>query len=126
MDFMNTFRARWARLASIALVAIGVLALVLGYIGVSGSAYTAEQLPYIASGAVGGIFLLGVAATLFLSADIYDEWKKLDLIEQHLAEGQEPARTPDPDGRPLEGPITAPMSAVPAPPANHRAAAGRS
>ena len=49
------------------------------------------QLPYIISGGVGGIFLLGVGATLWLSADLRDEWRKLDSIEDALREEQRAA-----------------------------------
>ena len=54
----------------------------------SGSPYAAAQLPYIISGGIGGIFLLGVGATLWLSADLRDEWRKLDCIEEALRERQ--------------------------------------
>jgi hypothetical protein len=59
-------------------------ALIIGWVGVSSTAYSAEQLPYIISGGIGGIFLLGVGATLWLSADLRDEWRKLDRIEEAL------------------------------------------
>lgn len=95
MDIMRLLRDRWARAAATALLGGGVVALILGYVGASGTPYTAEQLPYIASGAVGGIFLLGIAATLFLSADLHDEWKKLDSIERLLQDGPGQNATPD-------------------------------
>jgi hypothetical protein len=37
-------------------------------------------MPYIASGGLGGIFLLGLGSTLWLSADLRDEWRKLDEL----------------------------------------------
>jgi hypothetical protein len=107
MDIMRPFRDRWARTAAAALLGGGVVALILGYVGASGTPYTAEQLPYIASGAVGGIFLLGLAATLFLSADLHDEWKKLDAIERLLQDGPGSAT---PDSYPE--PITASMRSI--------------
>src|SRR5581483_2749023 len=33
------------------------------------------------SGGLGGVFLLGIGATLYMSADMHDEWRKLDRIE---------------------------------------------
>jgi hypothetical protein len=54
-------------------------------VGVSGTAYPADQLPYIISGGVGGIFLLGLGAMMWLSADLRDEWRKLDRIDENLA-----------------------------------------
>ena len=75
---------QWDRTAAWVLVAAGAIALIVGWVGVSSTAYSAEQLPYIISGGIGGIFLLGVGATLWLSADLRDEWRKLDRIEEAL------------------------------------------
>jgi hypothetical protein len=55
---------------------------------VSGSSLTTEQIPYLASGAVGGLFALGVAATLWLSADLRDEFVKLDDIYRWMTGDQ--------------------------------------
>lgn len=74
-------RAEWDRVAACVFVAVGAIVLFLGYQGISGSAYVAEQLAYLISGGIGGLFLLGVGATLFLSADLHDEWRKLDDLE---------------------------------------------
>jgi hypothetical protein len=56
----------------LALVAavVGGIALIVGYFGVSGTLDPAKQLPYLVSGGVGGLFLLGVAAALLFSADL--------------------------------------------------------
>lgn len=81
----------WLRLqadragAWVAIVA-GVVLIVVGWIGVSDTAYPAEQIPYAISGGVGGMFLLGLGAMLWLSADMRDEWTKLDRIEEVLRE----------------------------------------
>ena len=88
MDPTKWLRLQWDRTLAWALVVAGAVALIIGWVGVSGSAYSAEQLPYIISGGIGGIFLLGVGATLWLSADLRDEWRKLDCIEDALRETQ--------------------------------------
>jgi hypothetical protein len=63
-------------------------------LGVSRSGLPAEQIPYLASGAVLGLFALGVGATLWLSADLHDEWRKLDHIHRDLSpESQTTKRT---------------------------------
>lgn len=85
MNLVKILRVQWDRAAAILSLAVGVLALILGYIGVSSTAYTAEQIPYVLSGGIAGVFLLGVGATLYLSADIRDEWRKLDDVEEDLA-----------------------------------------
>ncbi len=61
--------------------------LISGWVGVSGTNVLSDQAPYIVSGGLGGIFLLGVGATLWISADLRDEWRKLDRIEKALSDG---------------------------------------
>lgn len=92
MDLLNLIRAQWDRAAAVGAVVLGGLALLFGYIGVSGTGYAAEQMPYIVSGGITGIFLLGIGATLYISADLRDEWRKLDEIEQHLVAVEEQGR----------------------------------
>jgi hypothetical protein len=80
-DLSKWLRAEWDRAAAVVLVILGLIFVAVGYNGVSNSPYVAEELAYLASGAVGGLFLLGCGATLWLSADLHDEWRKLDRIE---------------------------------------------
>lgn len=83
-DILSWVREQWDRSAAWACVIAGVVLLVLGWVGVSGTAFTADQIPYLASDGLGGIFLLGLGAMLWLSADLRDEWRKLDRIENKL------------------------------------------
>jgi hypothetical protein len=87
MDLNNLVKSQWDRVAAIGLTLIGALVLLIGWIGISDTAYLAEQAPYIISGGVGGVFFLGVGATLWISADLRDEWRKLDRIEDALRDG---------------------------------------
>src|SRR5947209_5962018 len=87
MDLNNLFKSQWDRVAAIGLTSLGAIFLLIGWIGISGTAYLAEQAPYIISGGIGGVFLLGLGATLWISADLRDEWRKLDRIEQALGDG---------------------------------------
>src|SRR5206468_651808 len=73
----------------------GAVFLGLGWLGASHSSLTTEQIPYLASGAVAGLFALGAAATLWLSADLRDEWRKLDEIYQFIQARDEPALAGD-------------------------------
>ena len=66
----------------------GAVALIVGYFGVSGTLETGEQLPYVVSGGLVGLFLLGLGALLWVSADLRDEWRKLDAIDRHLVDGR--------------------------------------
>ncbi len=96
MDGKSWLRAEWDRVAGYILIALGALLLVLGYAGVSGSPYVAEGLSYIMSGGIGGLFMLGAGATLLISADLHDEWRKLDRVEEALRAG-EPIPPPVPE-----------------------------
>ena len=84
MELGKWMRLAWDRAAAVALIAAGGVALVIGWIGVSGEAFPAKQLPYVISGGIAGIFILGLGALCWVSADLRDEWTKLDRIEDAL------------------------------------------
>ena len=52
----------------------------------SGTGITAEQNPYLISGGLVGIALIGIGCTVWLSADLQDEWRRLDAVEERLAQ----------------------------------------
>jgi hypothetical protein len=87
MDLINLAKKQWDRSAAIVFTVIGVIALIKGWLGVRGTPVLAEQTRYIVSGGIGAIIFLGLGATLWLSADLRDEWRKLDRIEQSLGDG---------------------------------------
>lgn len=101
MTYLRWARTQWDRVAAWACIALGALAVVLAWVAVGQEPLTAQQLPYLVSGGIGGLFLLGLGATLLLSADLRDEWRKLDAIERQgaTAAGAEP----DPDDPFLPG-----------------------
>lgn len=84
MNLGNWLRLAWDRAAAVALIAAGAVALILGWVGVSGEAFPAKQLPYLISGGIAGVFILGIGTLCWLSADMRDEWTKLDRIETAL------------------------------------------
>jgi len=96
VNVLTWLRSEWDRVAGYGLVLLGALFLLLGYHGVKTSPFLAEELAFIASGGLGGIFCLGLGVGLLLSADLHDEWRKLDRIEAAIREqgmaGLEPAR----------------------------------
>ena len=85
-DVRRWLRAQWDRVLGALSMAAGGLAIVLGWWGVSGTTKTSHQLPYLISGGLGGLFLLGVGATLWLSADLRDEWRHLASMEDRIVE----------------------------------------
>lgn len=84
MDFRRWLRMEWDRVAGFGLIGLGAVFVVMAWFGVSDSPYLAEQLSFITSGGIGGLFLLGAGATLLHVADVHDEWRKLDRIEQAI------------------------------------------
>lgn len=85
---MNQYvREHPSRVGAWLCVAGGVVALILGYIGLYDALDTGEQLAYLVSGGIFGLFLLGLGAMLWLSSDLTTERKKLEAVEHHLYEG---------------------------------------
>jgi hypothetical protein len=102
-------RAEWDRIVAAGLIAAGALLVIVAWAGVSGTPFVADQLAYIASGGIGGLFLLSLGLALLMSADHHDEWRKLDAIEAALREtapvsdGPPPAPVPPEVNRVAEG-----------------------
>lgn len=86
MDLKTFLRANWDRATAVALVVLGMIVLLLGWIGMSGTGLVAEQNPYLISGGVLGIAFIGIGCTVWLSADLQDEWRRLDEVEAKLAQ----------------------------------------
>ena len=83
-DLGRFLRAEWDRLAGYGCVAAGVVLLVAGFVGVRTSADVIDEISYLVTGGIGSIFLLGVGATLLLSADLHDDFRKLHRVEEKL------------------------------------------
>jgi hypothetical protein len=86
MDIKQWIRLQWDRVGAWVCIGAGVIVLIVGWVGISARVYPGEELPYILSGGIGGVFLLGLGAMLWLSADLRDEWRKLDRIEKAIYE----------------------------------------
>lgn len=71
--------------AALAFVA-GAVALIMGWHGTAHSSLPSEQIPYLVSGAIFGLFALGTAGILWLSADLRADWEKLDEISRALTD----------------------------------------
>jgi hypothetical protein len=84
MRLGTLLRLGWDRLSAAILIAVGAVAVILGWIGVSGADLPSKQLPYLVSGGIGGLYILGVAALLWLSGDLRDEWSRLGEIKTML------------------------------------------
>ena len=84
MEMKTFLRANWDRALAVALILAGVVMLVIGWFGVSGTGLVAEQNPYLISAGLGGVAAIAIGCTLWMSADLQDEWRRLDAIEERL------------------------------------------
>jgi hypothetical protein len=67
-------------------VAAGLVALFIGWWGVSGTALVAKQLPYIASAGLVGVVLVAIGNRIFMINDLRRDSGRLDRLEQMVAE----------------------------------------
>ncbi len=67
----------------------GAVALLLGYLGVSDTLDPGQQLPYLISGGVGALFLLGLAATLLFSTDLGATRREIRELREDIAQLRE-------------------------------------
>jgi FtsH-binding integral membrane protein len=81
-DLVVWVRNQSDRVASWVCIGLGVICLLAGWVGVSATAFPGEQMPYVVSGGLVGIFLLGLGGVLWLSADLRDEWRELARLER--------------------------------------------
>ena len=80
-----------------ALLAAGALALFLGWYGVSGTAVTAKQVPYLVSGGLVGVVLVVLAAALFAAQDIRQRLARFEDLESKVGLLTSLLLEPEPD-----------------------------
>ena len=95
---IHGIKQQWDRALALLAAVIGALSLVLGWVGVSGVSLVTQQIPYLISGAVVGLVAFGVASTLWISADLRDEWAKLDDIYRAVTDRPAAAAAVDGSG----------------------------
>jgi len=81
MDLLIFLRGQWDRVLAVTCIILGLVALGIGWLGVSNEVFVAKQMPYVVSGGLAGLFLLGLGSMLWLSADIRDEWRTLQTAD---------------------------------------------
>lgn len=84
MEMKSFLRANLDRVLGVGLAVAGVVAIIIGWFGVSGTGLAPAQIPYVISGGIGGIALIALGCTAWISADLQDEWRRLDAIEESL------------------------------------------
>jgi hypothetical protein len=68
------------------LVGLGFLLVLIGYLGISREALVAKQLPYLISGGIGGIALVGFGAMLVGTEDLKRTYERIDHLEDLVAD----------------------------------------
>jgi hypothetical protein len=68
------------------LTGIGLLAIFLGWFGISGQALVAKQLPFLISGGIGGIALVAIGAVILGTEDLRKDSGRLDRLEKQIAQ----------------------------------------
>jgi hypothetical protein len=77
------------RTAGSLIAAAGIVALVLGWGGVSDAPVLSAQLPYIVSGGFIGLALLGVGLMLVLESAFGRERQRLEQVEAAIRQSKE-------------------------------------
>ena len=67
-------------------IGIGVIALALGWYGVSGESVVAKQIPYLASGGLAGLACIVLGSRLLLIEDLRRDSGRLDRLETMVTE----------------------------------------
>jgi len=63
------------------LVGAGLLLILIGYLGISREALVAKQLPYLISGGIGGLALIGFGTMLVGTEDLKRTQERIDHLE---------------------------------------------
>ena len=86
MSVLTWLRVQWDRVGAVVAVLAGAGALVAAWVRASGTTELAHHVPYLISGGLGGIFLLGIGSTLWVSSDLRDEWGELHRLTGELSQ----------------------------------------
>jgi hypothetical protein len=95
--------SQWDRVIGWSLIAGGGVLTLTGALSVAAAEDQLDQLSYLATGPALGLFLLGVGAVLVLTADLRDDWRKLDEVLSALQPRESAGSgAPPPDGVAVE------------------------
>ena len=86
MVFVKLLRLQWDRALAVSAALAGLGFLIAGWVGVSGTPYLPEQMPYLASDGLLGLFFVSIAVAMWISADLRDEWRQLRTLNATVAE----------------------------------------
>ena len=68
------------------LAALGIIVIIVGWYGVSGEALVAKQLPYLISGGLGGVALVGIGAAMISAERRRQDTGRIERLEEMVGE----------------------------------------
>ena len=81
-ELRNDWRAKITRpIVGLALAALGVVFIAVGYWGVAHETLVAKQIPYLVSGGIGGMVLVAVGAFLLGTDDVRRQLERVERLE---------------------------------------------
>lgn len=69
-----------------ALALVGLIVIFVGWFGVSGQALVAKQLPYLISGGLGGVALVGIGVALISAERRHQDAERIERLEEMVTE----------------------------------------
>lgn len=91
------------------LVAVGFIALIYGWWKISKEPIVSFQIPYLVSGGIGGVLLVGIGSVLILTHHMRLDNRRLEVVEEMVAELRDALLVE------VERPSPGPAAAAPAP-----------
>jgi hypothetical protein len=71
---------------AIALIVLGMIGVLVAWFGISGTLDPGEQMPYLASGGIGGAALIAIGVTVYISWEHVQDRAALNVLLQRLDE----------------------------------------
>lgn len=78
--------AQWRTLVGWGAIVLGAVVMLIGWLGVSDQTEVAKQLPYLISGGVGGLALVGGGVGFLVSEDLRSERDRIGRLESEILE----------------------------------------
>lgn len=82
----------WRSAIAWSAIGFGVIALVIGYLGVSAQTLVAKQLPYLISGGLGGAIAIAAGVAVLVAEDIRSDRERLGRLEAQVLEVRDAVR----------------------------------